>query len=331
MTILQSDLTEVQIGLEGANSAGTLVAATQKIPYVTGSYEPTINRKTLEERGTVLADTTDVVTSRGSTLDLTEELNTETILGALMTALADVSPTSLSGARRWLFTPAVTAPSALRTATWEIAATDGASSNYRARFGHARCTALGIEASADTAQLTTTWMGRARQALNSPAAVNAPARWIVPAAAFRVFLDDTWGALGTTSIGVVRSLSLDIDPGITEAMALAGRSDLDAAYWRRGRIRGAASIVVDHDGDTTGELAHWESGDLRYCRLEASNGASGANLRRIRIDLAMRYIDTPDVLAVDGSVHTLDLAGELRADSANNILAIEVVNGLASF
>ena len=331
MGILQADLTELQIGLEDAATAGTLVAATRKVPYVSASYQPVVMRKTLEERGTVLADTTDVIVRRGSELEVTEELNTETLIASLMCSLASVASAADAGSRLWTFTPAVTAPSGLRTATIEIAATDGGADTYQGRFGHARATAISIEASGETGQLTTTWMGRRRQTLAAPAAVAVPARWIIPAAALNVYIDDTWAALGTTQIGVVRNLTLDIDPGLTEAQALAGRADLDAAYWRRGRIRGGVNLTVDHDGDTTAELAHWEAGDLRYIRLAASNGAAGAAARALTIDLVGRYLDTPDVLAVDGSVHTLDLAAELRADPANNILRVQVRNGLTTF
>ena len=329
MGILQSDLTEVQIGIE--STAGTLVAATRKIPYVSGSYQPIIERKTLEEKGTVLADTTDVVVRRGSELELTEELNTETLIAALLCSLAEVTPTDLAGAYQWLFTPSVTAPSGLSTATVEIAATDGSTDTYQGRFGFGRCTALSIEASSDTAQITTTWMGRAKQTLTTPAAVAVPPRWIVPAMLFSVYIDDTWAGIGTTKFGTMRSLSLDIDPGVTEALALAGRADLDAAYYRRGRIRGNSALVVDHDGDASDELQHWEDGDLRYIRLEATNGGTGAALRRIRFDLVSRYVDTPDVLSSDGPQHTLDLASMLRADSAANILRVAIVNGLASW
>ena len=331
MAILQADLTELQIGLEGAATPGTLVAATRKIPYVSASWEPMVQRKTLEERGTVLADTTDVVVRRGSTLEITEELNTETIIAALMCALADVNSSASNSAREWVFTPAVTAPSGLRTATIEIAATDGASDNYRGRFGHARPTAISIDASTETAQLTTTWMGRRRVPLNSPAAVDAPARWVIPAALLSVSVDAAWADLGNTRVGTVRSLTVEIDPGLTEADALAGRPDLDAAYWRRGRIRGGVRLVVDHDGDTTGELTAYESGALRYIRIAATNGATGAGLRSLTLDLVGRYIDPPDVIAVDGSVHTLDMAAQLRADSDNNIMRATVVNGLSTF
>ena len=331
MPILQADLTELQIGLEAAATAGTLVAATRKVPYVSASWEPTVQRKTLEERGTVLADTTDVIVRRGSTLEITEELNTETIIAPLMCALADVESSASNSAREWVFTPAVTAPSGLRTATVEIAATDGASDTYRGRFGHARPTALTIDASTETAQLTTTWMGRRRVALSAPTAVDAPARWIIPAALLSVSIDAAWADLGNTRIGTIRSLTVDIDPGLTEADALAGRPDLDAAYWRRGRIRGNVRLVVDHDGDTTNELTAWESGALRYIRIAANNGATGANLRSLTLDMVGRYIDTPDTIAIDGSVHTLDLAAQLRADADGNIMRATVVNGMTTF
>ena len=129
----------------------------------------------------------------------------------------------------------------------------------------------------------------------------------------------------------MRSFNFDLDPGLAEAPALTGRADLDAAYWRRGRIRGGLNVVVDHDADAAAELAHWKAGDLRYTRLAATNGKAAADLRSLQIDVVSRYIDTPDPLASDGAQHTLDLASELRADAAGNILSIEVINGLATF
>lgn len=332
MGILQADLTEVQIGLETAAAPGTLVDATRKLPYVTASYRPMVDRETLEERGHVLADIDDIVVGRGSELVMTEVLNTETLIAALMCSLADAAPAGIGGAQRWTFTPAVTEPSGLRTATVEISATDGATPGlYDGRFGFARATALAIEASSGTARMTTTWMGRARQALANAANVAVPDRWVIPAGLFKLYIDDTWAEVGTTHYGKVRSLNWNVDPGITEAEALAGRAELDTPYYRRGRIRGGLNAVVDHDEDTTTELAHWENGDRRYIRLEASNGAAGALLRRLRIDMVGRYIDTPDVIAVDGPVHTLALNSQLRADTANNILRVEVVNGLANW
>lgn len=331
MAILQADLTRLQVGAE--STAGTAAAATQRVPYVEASLTPRIERKTLEERGNVLADVDDVIVSRMTELEMTTELSTETCLAPLLGSLASVTPSG-SGPRTWTFTPAVTAPSEVGTFTWEWGATDGASSGTRqqGRSSLMRCTGWSIEASTETAQMQSTWMGRARKDLASDSltALTAPSRWIVPAGAFGVWIDDAWADLGDSKFGTVRSLNVEIDPGITEAMALDGRADLDVSYWRRGRIRGSISLTVDHDGDASDELGEWEAGDLRYVRLAASNGAAAGGLRSITIDAVMRYIDSPDVLASDGAQHTLELVGQLRADAANNILRVAVVNGLSA-
>ena len=329
MTILQSDLTSVAVGVETADA---LVAATRRVPYVEGSYTPTVERMTLEEAAGTLADTRDVVVSRGSELELTAELDTENLLAALLCSLARVSPAADASAQLWTFTPSVAAPSGLATATWEISATDGDSAQYRARFGHARATEWSVEASGGaTARLSSRWEGRAEQALASPANPDAPDRWIVPAQSFECFIDDSWAALGTSRSSTVRSLNLRVDPGLEGAPAMAGRADLDIEYWRRGRIRGRLELIVDHDASAGSELAHWKAGDLRYFRLHADNGLSGANARAVTFDFVGRYVDSPDVLARDGAVHTLALAADLRADEDRNILRVQVRNGLAAY
>ena len=328
MTILQSDLTRVQAAI--ATADGTHRASTMRIPFVSGTITPQIQRKTLEERAGLLADSLDIVTMRGTQMQLTTELDTETILLPLLCGLSGgATATAQSSAQNWTFTPAVTAPSELKTASFELAETDGSTSSYRRQFELCRPTEIGIEASGDTSQLSVTWAGRAAKPLATPAQAPTPARHIVPAAAWSLYLDDTWAGLGTTKIGSVRSLSMTIDPGLTPAEAVDGREDLDVSYWRRGRIRGALTVVADHDADTTGELAHWEDGDLRYARMEYTSGTN-ASRRAIRIDLVMRYIASPDVLSMDDSIHTLSLAGQLRADSDGRILSIRVTNALTA-
>ena len=68
-----------------------------------------------------------------------------------------------------------------------------------------------------------------------------------------------------------------------------------------------------------------------YFRLHADNGLSGANARAVTFDFVGRYVDSPDVLARDGAVHTLALAADLRADEDRNILRVQVRNGLAAY
>lgn len=326
------DLTEVQAGLEAANSAGTLVAATRKLPFITAAFTPEITREELVERGTVRAATTDVVTGKGAQLVLEEHLSIETLLLPLLCGWARVNSAAFNSARRWVFTPSVVAPSGLATATFEVAATDGTTDNYRGRFGFARPTALSVVADgASTAKLNTTWMGRAEQTLGAAAGVSAPARWFVPARLLTLAIDDAWGSRGNTMLGKIRSMTLTPDPGLVAEAALEGRSDFDATHWLRNRLAGTVQFTVDHDGDSGAELGHWKDGDLRYFRIEATNGASNAALRRLRWDLVGRYIESPDVLGADGDQHVLSLNAELRADSANNFMSVEIINALTSW
>ena len=328
--ILNQDLTKVQFGLEAANAPGTLVAATKLVPYMDGSYEPEIARKSLDEIRGVRADIDDVVTRRMSTLELTQELDFENILAAFMCGFADITPTSAGtpAVYTWVFVPGTAAPLALRTATIEIAETDGASVHYRRRFGFARPTSISIEAGDDTGQLSTTWEGRAAAALSAAASVSEVAREIIPAGLFKVYINDTWASLGNTAFGQLRSLSVEYNPGLQLAYNEQGRTDLDATHWRRMRMRGTLSLTVDHDGDTSAELTHWERGDLRFVRIEAVSGT-----RKLTLDHCMRYLDTPDVLAADEKQHTLELNGELRADatSARNQFRATVANGVSAW
>ena len=333
MTILNRQLTKVQSGPE--TTAGTLVPATRIVPFVEASYNPMITRKRLKEITGIASDDTTIVTRRYSELELTQELDLEYLIGVLRCGLADVNPVG-SGAnpRVWTFTPARNAYSALDTESWEITETDGSTLNYRRSFGNARPTSITIEGSGEeTAQLSVTWMGRAAQALNSPANVDEiPNRTILPVGLFELYIDDSWANLGNTQVGSIRDFSVDIDPGLDQAFNPQGRDDLDPAGWYRSPVEATFSFTFDHDGSATGELGHWEDGDQRFVRLQAETG-TGNTLRRLRIDACIQYLETPDVLAAEEDQHTLALTGELLADgtAANNRLRIVVANGLSAW
>ena len=333
MPILQRDLSRVASGAE--TTAGTPAAATRTHPYTDGSWSPMEPRKTLEEAGGVLADTTDVVVGRGTDVSLTEELSPEMVLPAFLASLAAVTPAADASSQLWTFTPSVSSPSGLRTFTWEVAATDGANrgARYERRCSHALCTSWSITAGGggETAQIRTEWKGRAEKDLPSPAAAAVPPRWIIPAQAFSLFVDDSWATVGTTLLGVVRQVTLEFDPGLAAAEMVAGRADLDLSYFRRGRLGGKLTALVDHDETTGPEVAHWRANELRYFRLHAGNGASGAAARSLTVDFVGRYIDGFDVLASADGVLTLDLAADLRADDDKNILRATVRNGIAAW
>ena len=130
-------------------------------------------------------------------------------------------------------------------------------------------------------------------------------------------------------MGQVRSVKLDLDPGLVAAYRLRGRTDLDMTGWDRGLLLGTCVVVFDHDTQGGGELGHWEVGDLRAIRLQA-NGTSN---RSLTIDMMLRYITTPNVLESDDEQQTISLSGELRVDTtaAENLLSIVVENAVAAW
>ena len=325
------DLTRLQMGIE--TTAGTAVAATRRIPFTEGSYTPTVERKVLDEVRGVLAEYDDVVVRRGSELELTQELDYENILGPLLCSLANVTATGANAPYTWTFTPGRTAPTALATATWEVVESDGTNNVFSQNFALGRPTSLSFAIESETAQMSTTWMGRAATDLASPATPAERSRTIIPAALFGVWVDDDWASIGTTQAGVVRSANIEIDPGLVAAYYLAARSNLDMSSWYRGRILGSVSLVIDHDNTFgAGELGHWRNGDLRMVRLSATQG-TGAALKALTIDMSVRYIESPNVLSRDEQQQTLELTGQLRADgtAAQNLLSIVVQNAANTF
>ena len=324
MAELNADLTRVSLGQQSTED--TLVPATRLLPFTEGSYMPIHERNNVDEMRGFMADYEDVLVGKATQCDLTFPLDFASIIPFLELSMADV--TASGNPRSWAFTPGRTAPSSLAYATVELAATDGSSDTYNRRFGAARCTSLGIQIQDGYGEVSATLMGRASGVLASPANVGTNARSIIPVRLFKCYIDDTWATLGNTEVGFVRSATVDYQPGLNPAYNLQGRADLDLTGWYRRRFQGVLVLTVDHDGDSTSELAHFERGDLRFIRLEATSGDDV-----IRLDHCVRYIDTPDVLETDDKQHILNLSGQLRADNlaARNMLQVRVTNGLTAW
>ena len=327
MPPMNLDLTKAQCGLE--TTAGTPVAATRLVPFVSGSYTPAIDFKTLEEVRGVMARFDDIKTRQMSTFEITQEARPREHPAGAALRLRLGHADGLSPNFTWTFTPTISgALRTLRTATWELALTDG-TNHYRRSFAFARPTAISIEAGESTAQITTTWMGRAGKPLAAPANVAVLARNIIPSALFKLSIDDTWAGLGGSDFDPVRSFNWAPDPALEPAYHLQGRDDLDQTDWYQGPLGGALDLTFDHDAQGDAELAHWDAGDLRFHRMLAEFNSN----RSIQIDMAGRHIDSPDVLAADGRQHTIGLNCQIRADdqATPNILSVEVKNGVAAW
>lgn len=328
MTILNADLTRLGFGNEA--SAGQLQAVTVQVPFTDGSWQSMLERNAIEEMRGIMADYEDVLVRRATQAQFTWPLDVENIIPILMCGVEAETPDTSGDPEVWTFTPGRTAPADLRSATIQLNESDG-STAFRRRAAYCRPTAFSIEASDGVAQVSSTWMGRTSVAgVSWPSGAQPLARTIIPAQRMQVFIDDSWAALGSTAVGTVRSMSLTYNPGLSPAYNLAGSTTLDLTDWYRARFQGAVVLTIDHDSDASGEFAHYEAGDLRYIRVEFQQG-TGAGSKRLRLDHCVRYIEPPDILAADGKQHVLELTGQLRADSSNNLFQAVLNNAVTSW
>ena len=178
--------------------------------------------------------------------------------------------------------------------------------------------------------IDSTWIGRA-EAIAAPTAGLGliVARQVIPASLFNTQLDTTWAGLGTTEIGGdVRSMTMQVNTGITARYNKAGRANQDMTGIYRGRITGSLQLDMDVDADVAAIIGAWRSGDLRFARLRAE----GTSDRYFQIDSALRFLDDPEILQADGDHSTIALSGMLRHDpTSGSMFAIGVRNELAAW
>lgn len=316
-------------------TAGTALAAQRIVPHLVGTtFTETEQRQRLDEARGVLAYVDDVLTRRGSTLELQQELDWELCLPTLLCGIEAAVGVG-GGPYTYTFRPGISAPKAKSTATWEVVQSDGAADHISRRFSNARPTSIAIEfQDGQTTRLNTTWMGQAAEdvakANLNPGLLST--RRVVPAALWQVAINDTWAALGGSAYGNVRALSWTLTPGIAPSYHLVGRENLDMDGWYDGRIELALGITMDMDAAAAEEVAHWRRGDIRYVRLMATNGEEAGALRSLTIDQAVRIIDSPNLLGSDGEQATVEFAAQLRApDDDNPFLELVLVSGLAQW
>ena len=324
MAIALTALQRIASAIEA--TPGTAVAPTRLVPHMLGtSFTEEVERTRLDEARGVLAYVDDQVVRRGAMLELQQEFDWDLGLLAFLCGLEEVSgagtgtPPNVTAPYVYTMEADPTAPTDKAAATWEVLQSDGSTDHILRQFSHARPTQIALEWGASTTtKLNTTWMGAAPVATTRTAiaASTLASRRVVPVAGWTVEIDDTWAALGTNAAANVRGLSWSFATGLTPSYHLTGRTNFDLDGWYQGRLDGSLTLTFDVDAAAAAEIAHWRAGDLRFVRLEASNGLTGANLRDVQIDQALRIITSPNLLANDGEQATVALEGQLRSDAA---------------
>jgi len=270
-------------------------------------------------------------------IKLDSDLTFEQILYILNMGFVGLTTPSGAGAdRTWQFTPSVIADPALNTYTLGYRKTDG-TTNWDERITYAFAESWEISAAwGENAKISAELVGRPIEigtAITGP--VTVPSVNFVPAALFKVYIDSTFGALGTTQkLGTVVSFRLTYQSPYQAKFYLDGRTDLSFSSFGLKDADWALEIQTEFTADMLIEqqIADNNPGSLRYVRLEAVGPVLGASNYEIEIDAACEY--EVGGFDVDGDrdgngTCTLKMVGSY--DTTNSLgLKIKAVNAMTT-
>ena len=323
-----NNLEKLQYGLE--TTAGTLVAAdTIMLAEQGGEFTDEIERVAIEEPRGVLAMVEDVDVRKGSLLTYTQAMDYESsIMIPLLTGIKTVAGTGV-GPYVYTVLPSMTAPSALASATWEVAYTDGTTKHVEREFGFGTTRKFTITFGFNqVTKITTEVFGRASQASTLTASQAALARTVIPSNLWKVYIDTAWSGLGGTQKSwLIRSGTLEIVTGADVDYTLDGLADLDFTQLLRGMITGSLQLTMAVDANFATEVTAWRNKTLRFIQLKATAGANNI----VQLDVAGIYT-TPPSYSVDRGLRVADLTLDLRYDpTSGNVFNAVVTNSIAAF
>ena len=317
----------VQIGLETLAAPGTAVAASKRFQAI--SIEPTPNFETnvIRAAGTkfpVLAPLgKEWVTASLGGAPVYDELQ-YLLASALGTPIAEGVVTGTTG-RRWAYTSANGAADTPRTFTVERGG-----SGFAERFVNGIVTELGLSFSRDGIEISGSMMGK-RLETGITMTANPTALPLIPIlpTAIDVFLDDTFGALGTTKYTRVLSADWTIGDRFNPIWTLDSAQQSWAAS-----VEGVPSMTstVTLEADATGMalLTTLRAGSTKYMRIRATGpqiGAGPATYSMI-IDMPVKIVDSGGYGDEDG-LQTIEWSCVGVADPAftgGNAITAEVIN-----
>jgi hypothetical protein len=281
------------------------------------------------QRGTIATRMTDV--------HLESDLTFEQILHILNMGMVGLLTGTGAGAdKTWQFTPSVVADPALNTFTLGYRKTDG-TTNWDERVAYLFAKSWEISAAiGENSKIMADCVGRPIELATAiTAAIAVPTVNYVPAALWKLSVNDTFGAIGTTQkLGTLVSWRLTYNSPYQPKLYQDGRADRSFSSHGLKDADYALELQVEYTADilTEQQKADDDPASLRYIRLEALGAVLGGSFYEIEIDGAFEY--EPGQFDVDGSrdgngTVTLKLVGSY--DNTNSLgLKVKVVNSLAA-
>ena len=317
----------VQYGVE--TTAGDIVAADTMLELEGGgSFAPAIERVPIEDRHGVLAITRDLDVLKGSVLNYSHVLDYEQMAIALACGLAADPVTGAGPSYDRIWTPSLTAPDALDSASFEVLYTDGATAHLQQEFGFGSCMGFSVEGEfGGAATFSADWFGRAQQASVYTASQAPLAREEIAGGAFGLYVDSSWANLGTTQkTSLIKSFKYTVDTGVRPGYAMDARADLDMGRIIRGILGVTLEVEYWFNGDAATEYAAWKAGTLKFMSLESA----GAGTSTLGLQGAFRYAQAPS-FSEDEGLRTMTATMEGRRDATSgNLLSVALTNSIAT-
>lgn len=324
----------VQVGVEGAGTPGTAVAANKKLQSL--SIEPAVNPETDQFRPmgtkwpTLVTLTREWVTAGVSGSPTYDEIIYP--LSSVLEAATVTQPdaTNAPSAYLWTFAPSSTDIDTIRTFTVE----QGDSTRAH-RFAHGVFTEFGLDISRGGIDLSGSMIGTALQ--DGVALTAAPTTLpLIPVLPndVSVYMDNTAAGLGTTK------LASGAGPAFSAAVNIGDRHGpvwpIDAAVDSfAGTVEtepsGSLELTLEADATAMGLLTTLRNGATKFIRIESVGNIIAAAVRyRLTVDLAVKVDDIGDFDDTDG-VYTVPPSFSIVHDGTwGKALQVEVVNTQAS-
>lgn len=328
---------KLQIGME--STKGTLVAATRVLPGNHHLSEGIQFYRSPHPRGVrATVGGAGVITRKGCEIDFDTELTAEEILWFLLTGIKGaVTGVNASSDYTWTFTPQLTTGvPTLDAATVEFILADGATNHYYGEAGYAMTSSFKIEWSADNAtdpvKLSAKMFARARQT-DTPTgslAVYTGREPLVPALS-KHYLDTSWSGLGGTQLtGIIRSGSLEVMTGLSPDYTADGRSDKDFVKHSVGLLGGKLALTMEFDSVGASRFGNYRANDVVYIRNQFLGSTVAVNPRKVQIDGAYRFVDTPSFSENGEQVLMSANLEAVYDETGTKILEFVVLNGLSA-
>lgn len=238
---------------------------------------------------------TDVIATRMANVALDGDLTFQQLLHVLhMSMKGAVTPGTVGvTGKQWVFNPTYLADPALNAFTLDRRLTDGTTTWDETVAGmKARSFNISAAIGENTKVSVDAFGAPILRGETLTAAIAVPTVGFVPSALWKVYLNDTAGAIGTTQLVCdVVSFSLNFEAMNQPKFYLSGQADKSFCGYGLKRAKWGLSLQVEIDAAIIAEQAKAADRSIRYVRLEAIGSAiaGGSAFDTITIDLPLRH------------------------------------------